>query len=134
MINNIKLGCDIVNIERVAKIVKQYSDNSLLRIFTSDEIQYAKSATSLSVQHARFAKRFAAKEAFVKACGTGFNGKFFMSEVIVKHTEEKQPYIKLLGDAFKTFSPHFHESNISLSLSDDYPFAMAVVVITCFVE
>ena len=79
-----------------------------------------------------FAKRFAAKEAFSKALGTGISKGLNFKEILVYNTRSGKPQIKILGESSKLVSKIFKKKkyNIFLSLSDDKPFAVATVVIS----
>ena len=79
-----------------------------------------------------YAKRFAAKEAFSKALGTGLTRGINFNEIIVHNIKSGKPNIKLLGNTKKIVNKIFNNKkfNIFLSLSDDKPFAVATVVIS----
>ena len=79
-----------------------------------------------------FAKKFAAKEAFSKALGTGISGGISFNEIVILNTKSGKPFIKLLGKTKKIVNNIFKgkKFNISLSLSDDIPFALAAVIIS----
>ena len=78
--------------------------------------------------YASLAKRFAAKEAFSKALGTGFNYGLSWVEIEILHNENGKPYICLSGKAAE-MAEERKIKNILVSLSDDYPFAQAVVIL-----
>jgi len=79
-----------------------------------------------------YAKRFAAKEAFSKAIGTGISKGISFDEIIVYNIKSGKPSIKLLGETKKIVQKILKNKklNIFLSLSDDKPFAVATVVIS----
>ena len=118
--NILGIGTDIVNIKRVEKILKNNKKIFLEKIFTKEEIKSLKlKSTNLS---STISKRFAAKEAFAKAMGTGFGSKLSFKNIEILHYKSGQPYIKQSGkNKIKIFS--------KLSLSDDYPWALAFVII-----
>lgn len=90
------IGTDIVEIERIRKLIERHGDHFLDRCFTAAEIDYARKHRDSAV---RFAGRWAAKEAVVKVLGTGFiqGITFHDVEVVALHTG--QPTVKLSGEA-----------------------------------
>jgi len=123
----IGIGTDIININRISKVIKK---NKLFtkRIFSNEEIKLCKKKMNI---YECFAKRFAAKEAFVKALGTGFSKKLSFKEIYVKNNTEGKPTINIRGKSLKVVKNILKKKyNILLSLSDDKPFATAVVIIT----
>jgi len=119
------IGVDIVNIERIEKLLKKSGEEFLKKIFTLAEIKISKNYKGKKYA-AYFAKRFAAKEAVAKAFGTGF-GKIEFKEISVEKEKSGKPVIKLAGKAKKLLGK---KSKIHLSLSDEYPFAVAMVIIS----
>ena len=77
------------------------------------------------------AKRFAAKEAFAKALGTGFREGVFMKDIAVVHQKSGKPQLKIYGGALKHLQKlaGSKEVNVQVSMSDDYPWAQAFVII-----
>jgi holo-[acyl-carrier protein] synthase len=118
------IGCDICDIRRIEKILNDSRDAFLQKVFCQSEIDRL-SKRKLAI--AGFAKVFAAKEAVVKALGITENISWQDIEV-VKNTHGK-PMVNLSGaaDALATFLAK-GEYIIHLSLSDDYPYAMAYVI------
>ena len=121
------IGTDISNINRIKKSLK--NKNFINRVFNIAEIKKCKNHINKSNC---FAKRFAAKEAFSKAIGTGISKGINFNEIIVHNIKSGKPKIKLLGKTKKMASKIIKKRkfNIFLSLSDDKPFAVATVVIT----
>ncbi len=119
------IGIDMVNIQRIEKILVQSEKKFLKKYFTKAEIKLSKKYKGKKYA-AYFAKRFAAKEAMAKAFGTGF-GKVELKEISVEKAKSGKPMIKLSGKA-KTLAGK--KSKIYLSLSDEYPFAVAMVIIS----
>lgn len=108
------IGIDIVEIKRVRKLIKQYSNRFLDRTFTKNEIQYCQNKPN-PAQH--YAGRFAAKEALIKAYG---------KPLVLKEIEiDKGPRIRLAGSANKTLKNH----KIFLSISHDHEYAVAQVIL-----
>lgn len=129
------LGSDIVHINRIDELIIRFGERFISRTFTKDEIEYSKKfgANNSIGKSAYFAKRFAAKEAFAKALGTGFrNGLRFVHIGVVNDAFGKPNLIltdkalKLLQDM--TTSGKIPKSHITLC--DDYPIAHATVIIS----
>ena len=123
------VGTDIVNTERFNKSFKLYTRNFKKRIFTIGEIAYCDKKKN---NVAAYAKRFAAKEAFTKALGTGFRKGISFKNISVINDKNGKPSIKLSGKV-KNYLKKKIKSNkysIHLSLSDDRPWAQATVIIS----
>ena len=121
------IGTDIANINRIKKSIK--NKRFMKRVFNSNEIKKCDSQTNKANC---FAKRFAAKEAFAKALGTGISRGINFNEIIVYNIKSGKPNIKLLKDTKKIVNKILKNKkfNTFLSLSDDKPFALATVVIS----
>ena len=121
------IGTDLSNINRIKKNLK--NKDFISRIFSKHEI---KKCNKLANKANCYAKRFAAKEAFSKAIGTGISKGINFNEIIVYNTNSGKPAIRLLGNTKKIASKILNKKkfNIFLSLSDDKPFAVATVVIS----
>ena len=120
------IGIDLSNINRIKKNLK--NKDFIDRVFNKSEI---KKCNNLANKANCYAKRFAAKEAFSKAIGTGISKGINFKEIVVYNTDTGRPAIKLLGNTRKIASKIFNKKkfNIFLSLSDDKPFAIALVFI-----
>ena len=121
------IGTDIISIDRINKSLK--NKNFLKRVFNEKEILKCKK-TNKSINC--FAKRFAAKEAFSKALGTGIAKGINFNEIIVLNKKSGKPYIDLVGQTKKTLNKRFKgkKTKVSLSLSDEKKYAVAFVTIT----
>jgi len=121
------IGTDIANINRIKKSLK--NKNFINRLFDKNEIKRCNSQTNKANC---YAKRFAAKEAFSKAMGTGISKGINFNEIIVHNIKSGKPSIRLLGNTKKIVNRILNKKkfNIFLSLSDDKPFAVATVVIS----
>ncbi len=121
------IGTDIVNINRIKKSLK--NKRFLKRLFNENEVDKCKN--QLNKENC-FAKRFAAKEAFSKALGTGISKGINFNEIIVYNVKSGKPNIKLLGKTKQIVKKKFNNKkiNVYLTLSDDKPFAAATVVIS----
>ncbi|MBL6758144.1 MAG: holo-ACP synthase [Pelagibacteraceae bacterium] len=122
----IGLGNDIVNIKRVEKILLKNKKNFIKKIFNSKEIISSK----ISAEYV--SKRFAAKEAFAKAIGTGIGKTIKFNEIIITNNKYGAPGISLEKNVEKRVLKKLKVKRIKyfLSLSDDYPFALATVIIS----
>lgn len=118
------LGTDMIEVERVAtKIAKESGFREL--VFSKKEIDYCEGNTN---KYEHYAARFAAKEAFFKALGTGWlNGTAF-NEVEITNDEEGKPMITLLGETAAVVSA-MSVKNISVSLTHLKTIASAIVII-----
>jgi len=131
----IGLGSDLCNIDRIARSLDRFGERFLNRVFT--EVERAKAERRPFTRAGTLAKRFAAKEAFSKAVGTGFKRGVFMMDIGVVNLPSGQPTLKLTGGAkerLDALTPPGHAAHIHLTMTDDHPLAMAVVVITAMPE
>lgn len=129
------LGSDIVHINRIEELIERFGERFINRAFTKDEIEYSKKfgANNNIGKSSYFAKRFAAKEAFAKAIGTGFRNGLRFSQIGVVNDAFGKPYLILTGKALDMLQEMTTDSKIPtphLSLCDDYPIAQATVIIS----
>lgn len=126
----IGLGSDLCNIDRIANSLARYGERFENRVFTATEI--AKARRRPFTIAGTYAKRFAAKEAFSKAVGTGFRRGVFMKDIGVINAPSGAPTLLLTGGAalrLEEITPSGHETRIHLTLTDDHPWAQAFVII-----
>jgi len=126
----IGLGNDIIDIRRVERTIERYGERFLSRVFT--EIERRKSDNRAG-RAASYAKRFAAKEACAKALGTGFRQGVFWRDMGVVNLPSGRPTLQLTGGAARALeqlTPEGHEVRIDLSITDDFPTAQAIVIIS----
>ncbi|HTK70876.1 MAG TPA: holo-ACP synthase [Croceibacterium sp.] len=126
----IGLGSDLCSIERIEAALARHGERFELRCFT--EVERAKAARRPFARAGTYAKRFAAKEAFSKAVGTGFYRGVYMKDIGVVNAPSGAPTLVLTGGAAKRLAemvPEGHEAVIHLTLTDDHPWAQAFVVI-----
>jgi holo-[acyl-carrier protein] synthase len=125
------IGSDLCNIERIANSLDRWGDRFLIRVFT--ETERAKAARRPHTIAGTLAKRFAAKEAFSKAVGTGFKRGVYMKDIGVVNLPSGKPTLQLTGGArarLDAIAPDGHAVDIHLTMTDDYPWAQAFVILT----
>lgn len=125
----IGIGQDIVDIRRIEKAIDRQGERFKKRIFTLDEIAYSESRANKKLIISSYGKRFAAKEAFVKAIGTGFSCGIKWTDIEVTKLDNGQPFLNLYGEALNQMNKLSKNPNIHLSITDEYPIAGAFVVI-----
>lgn len=124
------LGNDIIDIRRVEKTIERYGERFLARVFTETE---RKKSDGRALRAASYAKRFAAKEACAKALGTGFRRGVFWRDMGVVNLPTGRPTLELTGGAARVLeelTPTGHEVRIDLTITDDFPTAQAIVIIS----
>jgi holo-[acyl-carrier protein] synthase len=133
----IGIGSDLIDITRVAKVIERHGDRFLDRIFTDAERARAqRRAKSEKMVVATYAKRFAAKEAMSKALGTGIRQGVWWRDMGVINLPGGKPSMKLTGGALarlEKLTPPGHVAQIDLSITDDWPFAQAFVIISAVI-
>ena len=117
-------GIDLIEISRIRKSIK--NKNFIDRIYSKSEIQQAR---SLKNKSSFFAKRFAAKEAFSKAFGTGISEGISFNEITVVNNIKGKPSIKLSGKTKNIVLKKIKKAKVHLSLSDERTHAIAMVII-----
>ena len=125
------LGSDLCNIERIESSIARFGDRFLNRVFTDTE--RAKGDRRQLTRAGTYAKRFAAKEACSKALGTGFRRGVFMKDMGVVNLPSGAPTLHLTGGAaarLAEITPAGHKAAIHLTMTDDHPWAQAIVLIT----
>ena len=124
------LGSDLCNIERIANSLERFGEKFEARVFT--DVERAKAARRPFTRAGTYAKRFAAKEAFSKAVGTGFKRGVFMKDIGVVNLPSGQPTIAATGGAkarLDALTPAGHALHVHLTMTDDHPWAQAFVVL-----
>jgi len=124
------LGSDLCNIERIQGSLDRFGERFVERVFT--DIERAKADKRVMTRAATFAKRFAAKEAFSKAIGTGFNQGVFLKDIGVVNLPSGAPTLALTGGAkakLDAMTPPGHAVDIHVTLTDDHPWAQAFVIL-----
>jgi holo-[acyl-carrier protein] synthase len=126
----IGLGSDLIDIRRIEKTLARHGERFMSRIYTETE---RRKSESRAQRAASYAKRFAAKEACAKALGTGLRKGVFWRDMGVVNLPGGKPSLKLTGGALKRLqeiTPSGHEAYIDLSITDDFPLAQAIVIIS----
>ncbi|WP_440695444.1 holo-ACP synthase [Candidatus Pelagibacter sp. HIMB109] len=120
------LGTDIVNIKRIEKILLKDKKKFI------DKILHFKEKKQKKITANFLSKKFAAKEAFSKALGTGIGGVINFNEIIIFNKPSGAPDIKIDKKAQKRVLKKLKVSKAKffISISDDYPFALATVIIS----
>ena len=124
------LGNDIIDIRRIDKTIERFGERFLARVFTDTE---RRKSDGRAGRAASYAKRFAAKEACAKALGTGFRKGVFWRDMGVVNLRSGRPTMVLTGGAaeqLRRITPAGFEPRVDVSLTDDFPQAQAVVVIS----
>ena len=123
------IGTDIVNIKRIEQSLKKHKFTFKNKIFSKKEISYCEKRKN---QSAFYAKRFAAKEAFSKALGTGIRKGVNFKDIEISNNPQGRPSIFLKGDLaiYLKKKVKYKKYDIHLSLSDDKPWAQATVIIS----
>ena len=124
------LGSDLCSIERIQASLDRFGERFARRCFT--EVERAKAERRALTRAATYAKRFAAKEAFSKAVGTGFRRGVFMRDIGVVNLPSGAPTLHLTGGARERLDallPPGHLAVVHLTMTDDHPWAQAFVVI-----
>ncbi len=118
-------GIDIAEVPRIAESIQRFGDRFLRRVFTEDEIRYCESKTN---RVERYAARFAAKEAAMKALGTGWNHGVRWRDIEVLRQPGRRPTIKFHGKAAEV-AAGLNARNVALSLSHTPEQAIASVIL-----
>ncbi|MCC6948328.1 MAG: holo-ACP synthase [Bradyrhizobiaceae bacterium] len=126
----IGMGSDITDIRRIEKVIGRHGERFLERIFTDAERARAERRAN---RVATYAKRFAAKEACAKALGTGMRRGVWWRDMGVINLPSGRPTMELKGGALRRLeelTPAGYEARIDLTISDEWPLAQAIVVIS----
>ena len=124
------IGSDLCNVERIEKSLERFGERFLNRVFT--DVERAKAQSRPHTRAGTLAKRFAAKEAFSKAVGTGFKRGVHMKDIGVVNAPSGAPTLHLAGGAkarLDALAPEGHAVDIHLTLTDEYPLAQAIVIL-----
>jgi len=120
-INNIKIGVDLIEVERIKKTYERFGERFLKKVFTDKEIEYAFKRKN-PFRH--LAGRFAAKEAVMKAMGTGFGKGVYFKNIEIVRKEGEAPFIVLYGKTKEKFK----DKKFSISITHDGKYALAFCI------
>ena len=130
----IGLGSDLIDIRRIEKTLDRFGERFIARVFTDAERTKAdRRAGTAQGRASTYAKRYAAKEACAKALGTGFRAGVFWRDLGVVSLPSGQPTMRLTGGAARRLAdmlPPGMTARIDLTMTDEYPMAEAVVIIS----
>jgi holo-[acyl-carrier protein] synthase len=124
------IGNDIVDIRRIERAIDRYGERFLARVFTDTE---RRKSDPRATRAASYAKRFAAKEACAKALGTGLRAGVYWRDMGVVNMASGRPTMVLTGGAaeqLRRLTPEGFTARIDVTLTDDFPQAQAVVLIS----
>jgi holo-[acyl-carrier protein] synthase len=124
------IGSDIIDIRRIEKAIERHGERFLARIYTDNERAKAEGRRN---RIDTYAKRFAAKEACSKALGTGFRRGVFWRDLGVINLPSGRPTMRLTGGALarlQAITPKGYEARIDITLTDEWPTAQALVIIS----
>ena len=125
----IGLGSDLCDIRRIEQTLERFGDRFVQRCFTETE---QRKSQRVATRASSYAKRFAAKEACAKALGTGLRHGVFWRDMGVVNLRSGQPTMQLTGGALarlEAMTPAGHTAFVHLTMTDEYPYAQAFVVI-----
>ena len=124
------IGTDLVNSERVEKLLNKFGDKFLFKIFSNEEINNSKKYYNKALY---FSKRFAGKEAFWKAVSPNKENTLYFNEIEILSNKNGKPYVNLIGKTKNKVSDLEKSLNCKLnfhiSISDEKPNALAFVII-----
>jgi len=126
------IGNDVCDIRRIEKTLERFGTRFLDRVFTEEE---RRKAFRRAHPAATLAKRFAAKEALSKALGTGFRAGVHLRDIGVVNAPSGRPSFDLKKGAAAHLArlvPPGHTARIDLTLTDEYPLAEAIVIISAY--
>jgi holo-[acyl-carrier protein] synthase len=130
----IGIGSDLIDIRRVEKTLARFGERFIRRLFTETEQRKSEGRKNRA---ASYAKRFAAKEACSKALGTGFRKSVYWRDMGVVNLRSGKPTMALTGGAaarLKEITPKGMQAQIDLTITDDFPLAQAIVIISATPE
>ena len=126
----IGLGNDLIDIRRIEAVLERHGERFIERVFTEIEQQKSEGRKNRA---ASYAKRFAAKEACAKALGTGLRDGVFWRDMGVVNQPGGRPTMLLTGGAAEklaSLTPTGAEARIDLTITDEFPLAQAIVIIS----
>ncbi|MDA3844355.1 MAG: holo-ACP synthase [Candidatus Kapabacteria bacterium] len=116
------IGTDIAETDRIKKSIDQYGKRFLKKVFSKTEIDYCESNAE---KYTRYSARFAAKEAFSKAVGSGIGGDFVFNEISIENLENGKPKLILYGKMKEIYG--MYKIHVSLSHTSDTSIAFVII-------
>ena len=130
------IGNDLIDIRRIEKTLERFGDRFVQRVFTEIEQQKAERRRGAGNAYAEtLAKRYAAKEAASKALGTGFRRGVYWRDLGVVNLPGGKPTVVMTGGAaacLVAMTPPGMRAQVDLTITDEYPIAQAIVIISAF--
>ncbi len=126
----IGIGTDLIDIRRIEKTLEKFGDRFKNRVYASEEIEKVEKRAHIANG---YAMRYAGKEAAAKALGTGFRDNVFWRDLINENLPSGKPTMRLRGGALErlnALTPKGMKAQIDISLTDEYPMAHAMVIIS----
>ena len=126
----IGIGTDLVDIRRIDRLMQRFGDRLIKKLLRPEEY-----ADTSPLMPAFVAKRFAGKEAILKALGTGLAGGMHWHDMVIVRNERGKPTVILHNNAkalLDQLTPSGRNAAVDISLTDEYPYAQAFVVIAAF--
>lgn len=126
----IGIGTDLIDIRRIEKTLEKFNDRFINRVYAPEEKEKVEKRT---LKANGYAMRYAGKEAAAKALGTGFRDGVFWRDLINDNLPSGKPTMRFEGGALKRLqelTPKGMEAQIDISLTDEYPMAHAMVIIS----
>ena len=123
-------GIDLLKVSRIKKLLDNYGDIFVKKVFSEYEIKKNKNIT---LKVSKIAKSFATKEAFVKALGTGFTKEISFKDISLKNEERGKPIIDLsnrVQEYLKKKTPNGYKTIINVSISDEKEYVISNVIIS----
>ena len=123
-------GIDLLKVSRIKKLLDNYGDIFVKKVFSEYEIKKNKNIT---LKVSKIAKLFATKEAFVKALGTGFTKEISFKDISLKNEESGKPIIDLsnrVQEYLKKKTPNGYKTIINVSISDEKEYVISNVIIS----
>jgi holo-[acyl-carrier protein] synthase len=132
------IGSDLIDIRRIEKTIARFGDRFIQRIYTEVEQRKAERRKGAGTAYvATLAKRYAAKEAAAKALGTGFRSSVYWRDLGVVNTPSGKPTVVMTGGAaarLAAITPAGMRAQVDLTITDEFPIAQAMVIITAVPE
>ncbi|MEA2104029.1 MAG: holo-ACP synthase [Candidatus Cloacimonadota bacterium] len=121
-------GIDLVEVGRIIQELEKHGKSFVKKIFTKAEIEYCEQKTNIAIRAQHYAGRFAAKEAFFKAIGTGWRGGIHWNDVEVINDQLGKPGLNLNGKAVEIIEK-MEVNSIHISISHTKNTAIAIVIL-----